>query len=216
MKLVMAAILTLLTSPAASDVPPALGRAQTPRLPVAAIAGGEVRLEAQVAANGKVSGVKVLRDTAPFTDALVEAVKAWQFEPPDGGESRPATNALVVGLFRARGFDDRMAPGSERAAASRDVPLPRKTVVPPCPVGIVADAVVILEVEVSSGGQPGDVRVVAGEAPFADAATESVRRWTFRPAEGAGQPVSSRLWVVVGFRAPVLAPPLPPDESPRS
>ena len=200
----IAVVLTLLAAPVLSESPPTLVLAGTPRIPDAAVEGGEVRLEAQVDVQGAVQDVKVLRDTPPFTAGLVEAVKAWRFEASSGGAPQRPVRALVVGLFRAPGFGDQIAPGRDQAVAGRDVPLPRSTVVPPCPAGIVRNAVVVLEVEVSRAGRTANVRVVGGEAPFTDLAAQSVRRWTFRPAERAGQPASGRVWVVVGFRAPIV------------
>ena len=71
------------------------------------------------------------------------------------------------------------------------------------PLGAQGDAAVVLEVVVEQDGRVGDARVVRGQAPFASAALDAARAWTFVPARRAGEPVSARIRVQVDFRAPV-------------
>jgi TonB family protein len=76
--------------PAADEVLPPhiiLSTQRAPEYPPAALAGrfnGSVMLEALVLADGTVGDVQVLSCTRPkvgFEDAVIDAVKSWQFEP---------------------------------------------------------------------------------------------------------------------------------------
>ena len=188
---------------------PTLESATMPSLPVSAVGGGEVRLDLALTPNGSVSGVTILRDTPPFTDALVAVVGAWQFDVPSGG-TQEAPHALVVGLFRPPDFGSQLAPAQdqEQDETGSDVPQLVTTSVPALPPGIVQDTAVVLEVDLSPDGQTEGVRTVVGEAPFGEAAAQSVQGWSFRPP---GHP--SRVWVVVGFRSPIVVPAVPADDA---
>jgi TonB family protein len=63
---------------------------------------------------------------------------------------------------------------------------------------------------VDETGAVTDVTVREGVAPFAEAAVEAVRTWTFSPATRDGTPIAARLSAVVTFRAPSPTPAPPP------
>ena len=83
-----------------------------PQVPFQAVSGGEVVLEVSVSKAGRVTAVKPLRHTAPFTDAVVAAVRTWTFAPaedapvpspgvPADSSARAPMNSsvLVVAVF---------------------------------------------------------------------------------------------------------------------
>ena len=71
------------------------------------------------------------------------------------------------------------------------------------PLGAHVDAAVVLEVTVDVEGHVTGARAVEGEDPFASAALDSARAWTFLPARRAGRAVPARVRVRVDFHAPV-------------
>jgi TonB family protein len=60
---------------------------------------------------------------------------------------------------------------------------------------------VILEADVSSRGAVTAVRRVSAPTAFDSAATDTARRWVFRPARREGRPVESRVVLVFSFPA---------------
>jgi TonB family protein len=83
-----------------------------PQIPIQAVGGGEVFLELSVSSDGVVSGVRTLRATAPFTEAVNDAVRSWQFRPaeeeaePEAGKpverkprKRVESTVLVAGIL---------------------------------------------------------------------------------------------------------------------
>ena len=54
-----------------------------PAMPVQAVGGGQVFLELTVSDAGTVDVVRPLRTTPPFTEALVDVVRRWQFVPAE-------------------------------------------------------------------------------------------------------------------------------------
>src|SRR2546425_3607067 len=66
-------------SAAPGDFVPAEYRSgAVPSIPVQAVGGGEVFLEAAVDTQGMVSHITVLRTTPPFTEPVVQAVQTWR------------------------------------------------------------------------------------------------------------------------------------------
>src|SRR4249920_1175426 len=51
--------------------------------PTTVVGGGEVMLEVDVTSGGAVRGVRTLRTTPPYTDALIAATKTWRFSPAE-------------------------------------------------------------------------------------------------------------------------------------
>src|SRR6266849_1032366 len=84
-----------------------------PPIPIRAIGGGEAFLELTVSSSGVVSAVRTLRATPPFTEAMSNTVRSWQFHPAEGEREREPgqpvgpkprrpveSKVLVVGIFR--------------------------------------------------------------------------------------------------------------------
>lgn len=94
------------------------------------------------------------------------------------------------------------------------LPAPRGTTGVVYPEGASGDARVVLELLIAADGRVADVRVVSGEAPFADAARVAAKTWTFEPATRDGAPMAARIRFEVRFvepppepEQPVVAPP---------
>ncbi len=77
------------------------------------------------------------------------------------------------------------------------------------PDGAKGNAVVVLTLTVENDGSVGQPRVMSGAEPFASAAVEASRSWSFKPATRDGQPVPARIRFEVKFTQPPLPPPAP-------
>ncbi len=180
-------------------------------LPPHAVAGGEVLLEVTVSAGGEVSGIATLRDGPPFTDVLREAVSRWRFEPARAGGEPVAGRTLVAGVFRPPlllgGPPAGSAALNDRPACD-EMPAPVHVVTPAYPPTGLGDQAVLAEAWVEKDGRAGMVKVLEGSGAFAGAASEAARRWRYRPACREGIALPARAYLVFGFKAPVVAPPV--------
>ena len=183
---------------------PRFVRGDLPLVPVLAVSGGEVFLEVLVTADGRVDAVDVLRTTPPFTEALVDAVRRWQFTRA----AAPQTGSLrvfVAGIFAPPALEGPTLgePPKDLRAPHEDVAFPvfwTRAGYPPHAMG--AGAVLI---EGTIGDSPIliDTRVVVSAPGFDEAALDAARSWAFRPARRDGQVVATRAYIVFGFRPPV-------------
>jgi TonB family protein len=67
------------------------------------------------------------------------------------------------------------------------------------PVGGAGEAQVELELSIDAEGRVMAVRVIAGDAPFAEAARSAAEGWSFEPARRGGVAVAARIRFRVGF-----------------
>ena len=194
--------------------PAQLQTGAAPALPAMAVGGGQVLLELSIAADGRVTDVKPLRTTPPFTDMLTETVRAWRFRPAEdtdasnnraGGRGPVASKVLVAGLFRppALNMPTIGEPPKEGAPASDETAFPLTTPPPAFPPQANRGGVVLLEARVDRGGHVGETKVLRSSPPFDDAARHALGDWIFRPARVHGAYASSLVYVVLGFAAPV-------------
>ncbi|MGH9323339.1 MAG: TonB family protein [Vicinamibacteria bacterium] len=189
---------------------PKLREAQAPPLPPRAAGGGEVLLELEVGADGRVKQVRVLRTTPPYAELLTQAVTGWSFEPARGGEEEGPvpSRVLVAGVFRGPGFYAGTSPGTPPRDAdqpSSAVAYPENIVEPVYPARAYGDGVVLLELEVDVEGQIQAIRSLTSGTGFEQAAIDAARRWTFRPARPTAHGSGDSLVVVVfGFPRPVI------------
>ncbi len=200
--------------------PARLRDGKVPPIPVNAVGGGEVRLELDLSTDGTVTRVIPLRDTPPFTELVTTAVREWKFFPAravvNGDAARsgapiaraavPAT-VLVVAMFRPPAMNTPTLgePAKDSASGSEAVPFPASITMPPYPPRAYGSGVVLLESRVSAIGSVEDVGVIASAPPFDEVARDSVKQWRFRPAKVQGIPVGSLVYVIAGFRSPVIA-----------
>ena len=194
--------------------PAQLQTGAAPALPVMAVGGGQVLLELSIGADGRVSDVKPLRTTPPFTDLLTESVRAWRFRPAedaDGSTSRAgsrgpvASKVLVAGLFRppALNMPTIGEPPKDGAPAFDETAFPLTTTLPAFPPQANRSGVVLIEARIDRGGQVAETKVLRSSPPFDDAARQAVGSWIFRPARLHDAYASTLVYVVLGFAAPV-------------
>jgi len=187
-----------------SSSPPQLQTGAAPAFPVIAVGGGEVLLELSVGSDGRVTEVKPLRTTPPFTETLTQTVREWRFRPAEDARRPVASTVLVAGLFRPPALNmptlgEAPKPG---APASEETAFPLKMTPPLFPPMANRGGVVLLEAHVDRGGQTGEIKVLRSAAPFDDAARRAVADWIFRPARIRGTYTPSLVYVVLGFAAP--------------
>jgi TonB family protein len=188
-----------------------------PVLPALAVGGGQVLLELTVGADGRVTEVKPLRTTPPFTEMLTAAVRDWRFRPAEdadssnrGADSRSAAPApvasrvLVAGVFRppALNMPTLGEAPKEGAPASDELAFPLTLTPPAFPPQAIRGGVVLLEARVDRGGQAGDIKLLRSSVPFDDAARRAVSDWIFRPARIHGAYAPTFVYVVLGFASP--------------
>ena len=180
--------------------PAQLQTGTVPPLPALAVGGGQVLLEVSVGTDGRVTDVKPLRTTPPFTEMLTQAVRGWRFRPAeDVDSSRPgdtrsgppapvASKVLVAGVFRppALSMPTLGEAPKEGAPASDDTAFPLTISPPAFPPQAIRGGVVLLEARVDRGGEVGAIKVLRSSAPFDDAARGAVSDWIFRPARVHG------------------------------
>jgi len=212
----IAVAVATLGAQAPASVRPKLRGGGVPELPVRAVTGGEVLLELSISARGQVTDAAPLRTTPPFTEAMLAAVRGWEFVPPEDDEHRPVeSRVLVGGLFRAPALY--ASPGDsnpiEVGRPSGDIPFPLGTVMPVFPPLAHNSGVVLLEALIGATGAVEGVQVIRSAPPFDSAATDAARRWLFRPAYVAPRAEPRYVYLVFGFPVPItggVAPPRAP------
>ena len=188
--------------------PPRLKIGAAPVSPRQTMAWGQVLLEAAVAGDGSVGDVRVLRSTPPFSELLRKAVLVWSFEPARDQGSAVGASVFVAGVFRAPTLPD--APGlgeppRDLEPPSESIPFPTAMPSPPYPPQALGDGVVLLEVTVGAEGDVVAVAVRQSAPGFDQAAMDTAQKWKFRPARHEGVAVAAPVYVVFGFRQPVIA-----------
>ncbi len=213
-----AAVFSLGLSP--QSFQPARFRSGTlPETPIRALGGGEVVVELSIDRDGRVVAVRPLRTTPPFADVVIREVRSWQFAPAEndvpasagsGGSgpsrARVETKVIVAAVYRPPALLTPTLGESPREVGqpSPESAVPVTTIVPAYPPRAIAGGLVLLEVRVDSDGAAGDVKVLRSAPPFDDVARDTVRRWRFRPARVGATPVSTFVYVILGFRVPVV------------
>jgi len=183
-----------------------------PDVPVQATGAGQVFIELAVSDAGAVVGVKPLRSTPPFTEAVAAAVQGWRFIPardtddPKKPLEAVASMVLVAAVFRPPTLLNGPVAGDppkEVGAASPATPFPGSVVVPAFPPKALASGLVMVEVDVDPSGAVTDARVLVSASGLDDAALDAARKWTFRPARLHGRAASAEAYLIFAFRQPV-------------
>jgi TonB family protein len=191
-----------------------------PPIQLRALGGGEVLLEATISDSGEIAGIKTLRATPPFTDAVERTVRGWHFSPaeeevePVPGEPveprrRKRVNAkvLIAAVFRPPTLNTPTFGAIPKTvgSASDEIPFPITTTAPLYPPRALYDGVVLLEVRVGTDGRVSDSKVILSAPPFDGPALDAARRWMFRPALVHGVPAETFAYITFGFRQPITA-----------
>src|SRR5476651_2310470 len=125
-------VLTECGAVAAPDrfVPASYVSGELPAAPALAVSGGEVFLEVLVTNEGRVDSIRTLRTTPPFTDAVIAAVRRWQFRParkltPASAGEPLAAPVFVAAMFTPPALDGPTLgqPPQDIASASDETPL---------------------------------------------------------------------------------------------
>jgi len=185
-------------------------------VPPLAISGGEVFLELDVAANGRVSAVRTLRDTPPFTHVVTEAVRGWTFTPATA-TADPADSAgtpigpvpwpvLVAAMFAPPALNGPTlgTPPRDVNTASSEIPLPTRASPAAYPVRAMGEGTVLVEVTLDAAGALTDAHVSLSSPAFDAAALSAARSWSFRAARRNGSGSPTRAYLLFGFRPPVV------------
>lgn len=189
---------------------------ELPATPVLGIAGGQVFLEVLVGVDGSVSSIRTLRTAPPFTEAVLEAVRGWQFTPathavPTTPELALGTEPVVAPVFVAAMFAAPTLnaptlgePAQDVQSASMGAPMPtaaRPAAYPPLALGY---GTVLVEVTIDDAGVVTDARIVMSSPGFDGAALEAARSWSFRPGHENGRAVTAQAYLVFAFQQPVV------------
>ena len=72
------------------------------------------------------------------------------------------------------------------------------------PPNALGDGTVLVEVTIDATSALTDARVKVSSPPFDAAALSAARSWSFRPARRHGNAVTTRAYLLFGFREPVI------------
>jgi periplasmic protein TonB len=189
-----------------------------PLPPTTVVGGGEVMLEVDVTSAGAVRGVRTLRTTRPYTEALIAATKTWRFAPaeieveppPPPGQPRfraVDSTVLVTAVFLAPSLIGPTLGDLPRDVGSESdsTPFPFSTTPPLFPPRARDAGLVLIETTIDTGGQPTANKILRSSPAFDEAALTALRQWRFRPARVGGSSTPTLAYVIVGFRQPALA-----------
>ena len=186
-------------------------------MPVQAVAAGEVLLSLNVSPTGAVGAVDVLRTTAPFTDAVVTAVRRWRFAPAVDDQRKPMASRVLVGaMFTAPSLRVPTvgAPPKDVTPAATALPMPLTTPMPLFPPSARFGGTVMLETLVGPSGKVVAVTVIHPSPPFDEPAMQAARSWLFRPPQGPGLPSNNYAYLIFAFRTPLVGSSPPVGVSP--
>lgn len=197
-------LLLALQSTAGSFQPAQLESGEVKAPPWGTAVAGTAALELTVDASGAVTAIAVLDDLEPFTSLLREVAVGWRFRPATEGGKAVESRVLIGGLFRPAMllFPDPGPPADLAREPSDDVPFPTDIEVAPYPPTATGSAMLLVEVSVDAKGRVTNARCTGQRSPFAAAAENAARHWTFRPAHRKGRAVPGNVYAVFTFPAP--------------
>ncbi len=172
--------------------------------PSQSIFGGEVVLDAQVDARGRLSDTATVRGDSPFLDNALQATRTWSFHPARQGDEPVASRAGIVFLFvqsheparaaHAETHDEPLAGATDRGA------LPMDPIEPQFPETTARDGYAIFSGRVGPQGELETLEVLQDSESLAPAVEAAVRRWHFVPGKRAGTNSGSTAIIAVIFR----------------
>ena len=174
-----------------------------PAFPPHAVGGGTVVAALEVA-DGSVKRVTLLTGQEPFAGCAQQALSSWRF-----AQAAEPERVVVVVHFRqpnptSQGSSQRRVPAASGKGAAAG-PYPLSISEPSYPPHGAGQGSVVLGVGLTSSGGIDKITTLKPLGVFADASIQAVRQWRFAPASDAsGKAVSSKAYVVIVFRPPVL------------
>jgi outer membrane biosynthesis protein TonB len=208
---------SLLFAVTALFTPPRLIGGDPPGLaPPNVVAGGEVLVEATVDKTGAVSRAILIRNTPPYGQMVLDAVKHWRFTPAhdlgeDGRDEAVESSVLIAAVYRSPTLMNGPTVGTAPVDVSRPssaAPYPVVMSPPVHPIQAPSAGVVLLEVSLDEAGITRAIRTVRSNPGLDAAARDAVGKWNFRGASFRSRPVASRAYVIVGFPEPILNSPV--------
>lgn len=202
---------SLADSPQMAFEPPEVTSAGDVQYPLQTTAEGIVVADVSLSASGEITGVNVVSDIPPLTDAAQASLRTWKFKPASRDGVNEASQMMVAFVFRhavtmgspplfraafpAREENGYIAPGifSVRYADY--------------PAGTVAAGATVIQVEVDANSEAGKLDVVRGmEGGFVPMALKAASQWQFQAAVLDGTPVASKVAVAFVFSSRALNP----------
>ncbi len=178
-----------------------------PHWPPRSVAVGTVILKVVVTKSGTVGHVKAVHAIPLLTAEVERTVKQWKFKP-----ARLDHRAVESSIIVSFGFSTSFTPGRRWTAgfpptklssfspiqilSTEGAPYPFTSLA----AGAAPYVCVILRVTVGRSGSVDDIAVIRGTPSLTEAAEQTVRKWTFRPAKLNGSPVSSETIASFTFR----------------
>ena len=157
---------------------------------------GDVTIEVDLDAKGKVTNARVAKSLSPDADqAALASVQKWIFEPAAKDGLPVATHTRI---------NIRFGPPPTGVASRVDTPARPLKQVPPVSTDAMRRSylkgVVVVEGIVDETGRVTEASVARSLSPDADrAALECVQKWLFKPATKGGQPVRMRVSLPIQF-----------------
>jgi len=209
MKPIAAAVVLGALAAAPAFVPARRIDGQLPLVPPATTLGWiEETADLIVDAGGAVASVTMLRANAPPANVLQSIVGTWRFQPATEDERPASSHVLAVAMIRPAQLYDQPSIGSPPADVARapdDVPFPTVVRRPRYPPLAVGDAVVLVEALVDVDGRVRTATTVQGPRGFSEEAELTARAWVFRPAKRGSETSRAYVYLLFGFRQPVVA-----------
>jgi TonB family protein len=168
-----------------------------PEYPEAAKAqgiSGVVIVQLQIDSEGHVAQTNIVSGDPLLTEAAVNAIKQWQFKPYtlDGEPVEVETTASVrVGLPQMLRVSQGVMEGNVVRKVNPVYPVEARA------ARIQGD--VILEVTISREGDVSHLAVISGHPLLADAATNAVKQWKYKPYLLNGNPVEIESTIKIQF-----------------
>lgn len=203
-------------SPQQSQSSPADAAGFTPATPISlvgtpyppqALFGGEVVLDAAIAADGTLGDLTVLHGQAPFLDTVLDAVRTWTFDPARQS-GRPIDSHVGIVFQFPQSFIPPLAPRGHRYDQPADSPdraaSPILTTEPDYPPDTVADGTVVVSATIDPKGNVASTQVLRDVPALTDPTLAAIQNWHFVPADQNGASTESSVIVVMTFRRPAV------------
>jgi TonB family protein len=189
--------------------PPDVLSASNIAYPVNTQATGAVSLLLSLDSNAQIQNMQPLRDTPPLTSAVQDSVQLWTFRPATSkGNPVPSEISLTVifNIFNPAGgaaYQSLVLAPAQPAnpdAAQFTPPQINLASFAKYPAASVAQGTVVLDVTISSSGQPKQIRVINDVPTLTQQAISAIKTWKFNAATFKGQPTPAPIIIAFVFQ----------------